>query len=167
MQAEWSGMVQNERYNRIIEHPAFVKIIKEIAELEQNRVFCGHGAEHLLAVARIGYIDILENQYDIPKDVMYGAALLHDIGRVGQYQGKGSHHVLGAALAKEILKDCGYGAEEISAICLAITAHGENNAEELLSQVLYRADKKSRNCFWCDAYDKCNWSENKKNRGIV
>lgn len=159
--------MQKERYNRIIEHPDFNRIIKEIETFEENRIFCGHGTEHLLSVAHIGYIDILENHYDIPKDVMYGAALLHDIGRAGQYRGEGSHHVLGAEIAKKILRDCGYEEDEISAICLAIAAHGEDNTDELLSQVLYRADKKSRNCFLCAAYDECNWNENKKNRGIV
>lgn len=166
-QAEWSRVVQKERYNRIIEHTVFNSIMEEIEELEQDRIFCGHGTEHLLSVARIGYIDILENNYDIPKDVMYGAALLHDIGRAGQYRGEGSHHALGAKLAREILKDCGYEKDEIDAICTAISEHGENNGQALLSQVLYRADKKSRNCFWCGAYEDCNWNENKKNRGIV
>ncbi len=170
-----------ERYNRIIEHPVFMKYIKELAALEQDRRFCRHGIEHLLAVARIGYICILENHLDIDKDIMYGAALLHDLGRVVQYHGNGDHHTESAKLAEGILADCGYKAEEIAVIRQAIVNHGketitavENSAKkqavqqkELLSQILYNADKKSRNCFICDAYDECRWNKNKKNRGIV
>lgn len=163
-----------ERYNRIIEHPVFVKYIKELAVLEQDRRFCRHGIEHLLAVARIGYICILENHLDIDRDIMYGAALLHDLGRVAQYHGNGEHHTESAKLAEGILTDCGYKAEEIAVIRQAIVNHRqettitvEKQQKELLSQILYNADKKSRNCFICNAYDECRWSEDKKNRGIV
>lgn len=159
--------MQKERYNRIIEHPTFKKIMKELEDLERDRIFCRHGLEHLLAVARIGYIDILENHREVSKDIMYATALLHDLGRALQYKGQGDHHVVGAELAREVLKDCGYGEEEIRMICQAIAKHGEESGEELLSQILYRADKKSRNCFLCAAYEECNWNENKKNRGIV
>lgn len=159
--------MQNERYNRIIEHPVFTGIMRELEELEQDRIFCRHGLDHLLAVARIGYIDILENHREITKDVMYAAALLHDLGRVSQYKGRGSHHTAGAEIAVRVLEDCGYEKGEIQRICRAIAEHGKEDSEELLSQVLYRADKKSRNCFLCAAYEECNWNENKKNRGIV
>lgn len=165
-----------ERYNRIIEHPVFINCMKELTVLEQDRVFCRHDIEHLLAVARIGYIDILEKHLDIRKDVMYGAALLHDLGRVAQYHGNGDHHVESAKLAQEILADCGYGEEEISVMKGAIMEHRRKNKavaekcetqQELLSQLLYNADKESRCCFVCDVYKECNWDENKKNRGIV
>lgn len=166
-----------ERYNRIIEHPVFVNCMRELTVLEQERIFCRHGIEHLLAVARIGYIEILEKHLDISKDVMYGAALLHDLGRVAQYHGNGGHHVESAKLAEGILADCGYEAEEIAVIKGAILRHRRETAaaggksaqkqEELLSSLLYNADKKSRSCFICDAYEECNWDENKKNRGIV
>ena len=47
---------------------------------------------------------------EIPKsatdDMLYLAALLHDIGRGMQYTENVSHHEAGAELAKEILKDC-------------------------------------------------------------
>lgn len=148
--------------------------------LEQDRIYCRHGIDHLLAVARIGYIDILEKHLDIGRDIMYGAALLHDLGRVAQYHGNGGHHIESAKLAGQILADCGYGADEIAIIKGAIINHRQDNADaagksvekqvtqqELLSQLLYNADKKSRNCFICDAYEECNWDENKKNRGIV
>lgn len=162
--------MQKERYNRIIEHPDFRERMKELEGLERDRIFCRHGIEHLLAVARIGYIDILENHLEIEKDVMYGAALLHDLGRTAQYKGQGGHHAAGAELAREVLEDCGYGEQEIRIICQAVAEHGEEGGEAgeaLLPRILYRADKQSRNCFMCDAYKECNWNENKKNRGIV
>lgn len=159
--------MEDERYNRIIKHPVFTGIMKELETLEQDRIFCGHGPEHLLAVARIGYIDILENHREIEKDVMYAAALLHDFGRASQYKGEGDHHDLGTGPARVILKDCGYEEGEIREICRAIAEHGREDGEGVLSRILYRADKKSRNCFCCAAYAECDWNENKKNRGIV
>ena len=40
---------------------------------------------HLMDVARIAYITCLEQNLGIEKDVIYGAAILHDIGKYAQY----------------------------------------------------------------------------------
>ena len=83
---------------------------------------------------------------------------------------KVSHHRAGAELARDILIRCGYDETDTEAICSAIEQHkgpGDDDSERSLSNLLYRADKLSRNCFDCVAYDECYWTENKKNRGIV
>lgn len=71
-----------ERINQICSHPVWKKYMLEIDNLEKNRVYCKHGIEHLLDVARIAYIKKLESGYKIEKEVIYAAALLHDLGEV-------------------------------------------------------------------------------------
>lgn len=42
--------------------------------------------EHFLSVARISYLMVLEKNLDIPKDIIYATAFLHDMGRADQYE---------------------------------------------------------------------------------
>ena len=63
-------------------HPLYEKHYNKLKKTEQERIFCRHQMEHLLDVARIAYIYNLEQGLGITKDVIYGAALLHDIGKV-------------------------------------------------------------------------------------
>ena len=50
---------------------------------------------HLLDVARIAYIRNLEKGYGFRKDVIYAAAVLHDIGKALQYEEKVPHEIAG------------------------------------------------------------------------
>ena len=50
------------RVDRILNHPEFQKSMRLIRILEKERIFCCHGMEHLLDVARIGYILNLEQR---------------------------------------------------------------------------------------------------------
>ncbi|MDO5411685.1 MAG: HD domain-containing protein [Lachnospiraceae bacterium] len=139
-----------------------------IGRMEKDRRYCGHGLQHLLDVARTGWILTLENHYPISKDVVYAAALLHDIGKGRQYEFGIPHHIASAELAEPVLKDCGYSSEEIQDILDAIRLHRKPTDEEApLIQVLYTADKKTRLCFACEAQDDCNWSAEKKNLRLV
>ena len=45
-----------ERVDKILAHPEFQVYMRRIREQERTRVFCLHGIEHSLDVARIGYI---------------------------------------------------------------------------------------------------------------
>ena len=57
--------------------------------------------------------------------------------------------------------------EEVSEVCEAIKKHKKRSKTGGgLTDVLYRADKLSRNCFMCDAREECYWSEDKKNKSI-
>ena len=66
--------------DRIINHPLFIMSMKKIHDYEIDRVFCCHGIEHSLDVARVAYIANLEQNLGFQKEMIYAAALLHDIG---------------------------------------------------------------------------------------
>lgn len=161
-----------ERYEKILRHGKFLNYLKEIEELEKDRQYCKHSLEHLVAVARTAYITVLERKLPYSKDIVYAAALLHDIGRVKQYK-DGTPHDSDFAVETSvvILKECGYTDKEICVITEAIRKHraagDENENRNLLPAVLYAADKRSRNCYACMAAASCNWPEEKRNRGII
>ena len=153
----------DDRYNRIIRNEEFNRLLDEIEALEADRIYCRHGLEHLLDVARISYIQVLEDGLDYDKSILYAAALLHDIGRAAEYRGAGSHDEAGAVIAEGILRDCGYTESEIRLIQEAIRGHGEEGGTGL-GALLHRSDKASRMCFRCKAADTCKWKV--KNEGI-
>lgn len=101
-----------ERFQKIVCHETYKQTYEKLQELEKDREFCGHDMEHFLSVARISYLMVLEKNLDIPKDIIYATAFLHDMGRADQYEKGISHDEAGAILAEEILKDCGYTAAE-------------------------------------------------------
>ena len=70
-----------ERVNKICEHKLWKQAVEEISQLEEKRVFCRHNTEHFLDVARLAYIENLEKGLGIEKELLYAAALLHDICR--------------------------------------------------------------------------------------
>lgn len=148
---------------RIIEHPLFVEKLNQIEELEKNRIYCGHDYTHLTDVARITYIYALEAQKDVSRDVIYAAALLHDIGRADEYENGVPHEQAGIELARIILKDCDYADADIAVILQAIGEHRGEAASEL-GTLLKKADKKSRACWRCSAASTCKWPV--KNEGI-
>lgn len=156
-----------ERYNLIIHNEEFRNLLEKLRVAEEDRIFCGHEITHLLDVSRIAYIMVLEKQLNISKDVVYAAGLLHDIGRVAQYEQGLEHHMESARIAKKIMAECGYEEAEIQAATEAIKSHRNEQSENVLNEILYKADKLSRNCFMCDAYTECNWAESKKNRGVM
>lgn len=157
-----------ERVNRIIRHPLWKGALQQIEGFEAERIFCRHDLDHFLHVARIAYIENLEQSLDLSKEVIYAAALLHDIGRGMQYEKGILHEEASAALARGILTDCGFCEMEIEMIIDAITAHRCPDAAKGydLAGIFYRADKNSRNCFHCKAEAECNWSREKKNTYI-
>ena len=158
-----------ERAERIRANGLFARELAKIEELEKDRIYCRHGMGHLLDVARIGRIFILEEEADIPCDVMYAAALLHDIGRAEEYESGTPHDEASVRIARKVLEESGYGGEEIEEICLAIAGHrGEaDGAGSKLAQILKKADKLSRPCYACDARDTCKWPDEKKNLSVV
>lgn len=161
----------SQRLKQIWDHPFYREIYEKLQECEKGRVFCSHGMEHFLDVARIAYIRDLEQNLGIEKDVIYAAALLHDIGKASQYQQGIGHEKSSAWIAECILNDMGPGEafseEEKKRIIAAILTHRDGStAEDPLGKLLYESDKLSRNCFLCAARTECHWSEEKKNKGI-
>lgn len=152
-----------ERVDRILHHPEFRRRLAQLEELERDRVFCRHGLDHLLAVARLMLILSREQGSGIPKELLYAAALLHDVGRGAQYCTGVPHAEAGLPIAEGILTGCGFDGEERREILNAIAAHSDGADDAPLSRLLYRADKLSRPCYACPAADRCNWPRREKN----
>ena len=74
-----------DRINAIWNHPLYQQNLSELLNLESDRIFCRHTPEHFLDVARLTWIYILEERLDFSREIVYSAALLHDIGRARQY----------------------------------------------------------------------------------
>lgn len=153
-----------ERYNRIKEHSLFNEIINIINDKEKTRIFCKHGTDHCLDVARIAYILSLENNLNIKKDIIYATALLHDTGRAFEDD---DHDKKSAEISEEILADCGYSQSEIQEIISAILNHRKDTSKlKNLSDIICKADKLSRQCYSCKAQKECYWQEERRNKNI-
>lgn len=179
-----------ERINRIIRHKLYLEYSKKIKAHEKDRIFCKHDTVHFLDVCRLAEIDWLKQQIVgtepegglfseksnagrentiVSREMLYAAGLLHDIGRWQEYEQGIRHEIASSILAPAILTDCGFSESEIKEIVLAISNHRNSEIKEelSLSGYLYRADKKSRACFLCEAEKECDWSWEKKNLRIV
>ena len=156
------------RMHFIRNHPLYLSSYARLEELEKDRIFCCHQMNHLLDVARIACIFNLERNLGIEKDIIYSAALLHDIGKYRQYEEGIPHEIASTEIAGKILADmpadiCFSGNEQ-QIILTAITGHRKLRANaEVLEALIYESDKASRACFACPAEPKCNWSNTKKN----
>lgn len=158
-----------ELVKKICSHPLWKKSLEQIQEIEKERIFCHHDPEHFLNVARLAYIENLEKSMGIPKETIYAAAMLHDIGRHLQYLEKTPHEEASAVIAEKILMDCKISERDLETILHAIRMHRcvEMKTEESLAGIIYRADKKSRMCLFCPACALCDWSTEKKNMVIT
>ena len=172
------------RCQLIYDHPLYQAELVKIAGYESDRIFCRHTFEHFMDVARIAYIMNLEQDYKLSKEIIYEAALLHDIGRARQYEDGTPHDKAGAEIADKILSDCGFSDDERNMIVAAIISHRgsahegdihksdkysedtKNIVATILSTIIYKADKASRQCFRCNAQKECNWSMEKRNLKI-
>ena len=160
-----------KRVNAIISHPLYRKYYSRTEELERERIFCRHQMTHLLDVARIAYISSLEQDLGLEKDVIYAAAILHDIGKYAQYEEKIPHEEAGERDAARILdslpEELRFSERERQMILNAIRGHRRLREEaEPLERLLYMSDKASRMCFACPAERECDWSTEKKNMEI-
>lgn len=162
------------KINKILNHELYISSLDKISRYEDKREFCKHDRKHFLDVCRLAYQFYLENdelqsqtEYDKfqIKEMIYAAGLLHDIGRWKEYETGISHDIASAGLAEEILSDIDFNHREKNQI-LQMILHHRNAAvirEQTLEGLFYKADKASRECFWCPVQTKCNWSREKKN----
>ncbi len=148
-------ILQNERYKQIVEH---------IEELESDRIFCHHDMAHFLDVARIAVLMAAEEDLPIKRDIIYSAALLHDIGRAEQYINGTAHEAAGVPIAGKILDECGFCPGDITEIIEAVRQHGNVEIRDKadLTGLIYRADKASRRCYMCKASDRCHKAPEKR-----
>jgi len=154
-----------ERYEKIVSNTIFMEHIQKIDRLEKDRIYCRHNSGHLMDVARIAMLINLDEEYNISKDLIYASALLHDIGRDIEYEEGISHEIASADIAPEILTATSYTEDEIDIIVKSIINHRNPDIkmERSLTGLLYRADKLSRACYLCNAYDKCHKAIDKRN----
>ena len=149
-----------ERVDAILSHPVFLEKLGRTAGLERDRAFCRHGLDHFLDVARIAYMLHLEagDNSEFRKELIYAAALLHDIGRARQYEDGTPHEEESARIAAGILPGCGFDEAETALILDAILSHRSGSVGERpgLAGLIYRADKLSRCCVLCNTKADCD-----------
>lgn len=164
----------------IRKHSLYQECYIRLQKAEEGRKFCRHTMEHFIDVARIAWILNLEQDFRIRKPVIYGMALLHDIGKYRQYEEGYPHEKASVEIAKIIFRDLpelSFTEEEKQGILTAIQNHRvqqnvcidqakNTNLSDILSWLLYTADKKSRACYSCFAEKECNWTIEKKNMEI-
>lgn len=161
-----------EFLDKLIEQTDYLKQLKKLERLEQDRIYCRHGLSHLLDVARIAWLRSLELGLELEKEQVYLAALLHDLGRLAEYENGIPHHMAGHGAAKEMLSAINYPKEKSNGILAAIAGHRKNGGRReeaetgTLKGVIKWADKKSRTCFWCKGKDACNWPVESRNLTI-
>lgn len=152
------------RVERLLYNGQFQELMGELEELERNRVFCRHGWEHCMAVARAAALLNEERCLGYSREMLYALALVHDIGRVQQYKDGTPHEEAGARIAGELLPLCGFEAGEVKKMVDAILEHrSDREGENGLSQLLMEADKRTRLCFACGVRESCNWQAQRQN----
>lgn len=201
------------RVDAVWNHPVYQERYRALQRAERDRAFCGHDLQHFLDVARIAWTVLLERGVaasyadalsggdaadggasvvdaaavahwpKVARDVVYAAALLHDIGRADEYESGEPHDIAGPRIAAEILgtveQDKRFSSGECEQILAAITHHrtsagcaGGASAEGVcsagaLADALRYADKAARACYACPARELCNWPDGKKNLAIT
>ncbi|OGO79629.1 MAG: hypothetical protein A2Y21_10955 [Clostridiales bacterium GWC2_40_7] len=155
------------RIGEILRNKDFMTNLQKNMKAEADRIFCKHDIDHFLDVARIAWILNIEGNLGYRKDLIYAAALLHDIGKWQQYLNSIPHSQSSAVLAKEILRQCGFDENEINQIVEAILYHSQNNAkDDSLRYILFKSDKLSRKCYMCPEFSECKWDNSFKNKEI-
>lgn len=147
-----------ERVQKLILDPQYRHFLQRTGQHEEGRSFCRHTFGHLLDVARIAWILCLERGLDIPRPLVYAAALLHDIGRFAQYEDSSKDHAEeSAVLAEPLLTRYGFDNGEITAIQRAIRAHRQppQAIGDPLGALLAEADDLARPCYDCAARTGC------------
>lgn len=169
-----AGLTVMPRLDAIWADEVYQREYRRLEELEQTRVFCRHGIRHLMDTARIMWALNLERACGLSHDVVYAAALLHDIGKATQYETGEPHELAGTRIAADILdrlpRELALTDEERAAILTAVRGHRRlRDGAEPLERLLYQADKASRACFACppEVRAACTWPDAKKNLSIL
>ncbi|SFC82984.1 HD domain-containing protein [Clostridium uliginosum] len=154
-----------KRVNCILNDDKYVYYLEKNKQYEENREFCKHNLEHFLDVARIAQEINLEEKLGFSKEIIYATAILHDIGRSFQYENGTPHEIASWEIGEHLLEKYNFNQEEIEIIKLGILGHRDRESKGF-SELMYKSDKFSRLCINCNAIDKCNWSNEKKNMKI-
>lgn len=155
-----------ENTNRIYQDPYYATLLSRLNELEKERLYCKHDLDHFLSVGRIAYILSLEEGLSVSKDVLYTAALLHDIGRVEEITSGMAHDEASARIAERFLANSTFTEDEKETVLSLIRSH-RTHGKDSLTELFYRADKLSRPCAYCSEIASCHWQEDQKNRTLL
>lgn len=168
-----------DRVQAIWDSPAYQEHLARIERAEEQRVYCRHGVCHALDVARIAWILNLERACGLDRELIYAAALLHDIGRSAQYGAGEPHDEAGERIAAAILdgfdERLRFRAVECDAILAAVRGHrgaptsGSEHSEgdsQALVALICEADNRSRPCYACAAREDCYWPDERKNLSV-
>lgn len=156
------------RIEIILDDPYYKDCLARIDELEADRKFCRHTFQHVVDVARITYILLLESgiikrfmeendlNLKLAKELVYAAGVLHDIGRWVEYEQGEDHAVAGARLTVELLIRAGFNEKEVLIITTGIKEHRRKKENmSILGELMCRADNLSRLCVCCDVSAEC------------
>jgi len=169
------------RIDNILKDSVYMEYVDHNARAAQDDPFCKHDLVHMVDVARIAYILVLERQdinyfikeaglrgREAAKEVIYAAGLLHDIGKWKEIESGVDHAAYGARLARDILERSEFDDNEISVITRAIFEH-RNISQEMsfLGERMHRADNLSRVCAQCLAKCDCCKFNNKDAGGLL
>jgi len=159
------------RVNEILNDPEYRACIEKIDTLEAYRLFCKHGMEHSLQVARIAFMLNMQDSLGYEKELIYTAALLHDIGRADATDSR-EHAESSVEASLKFLNRYSYSPEEINMITDAIRSHSkgadQNDGVHFpFNDLPFRADKLSRACGLCPVQNKCHWPEKLKNKELT
>lgn len=153
--------------NKIVKNLVFIMKMADIRRLERDRIFCGHDISHCMDVARLTMLICAEEGIEADADMVYSAALLHDIGRSEEYVSGIPHDTAGIEIAARILMQIECSPETSREIIRLIASHSRSSGKKTpLEDAFYRADKQSRLCFACPARDECCWDDSRKNLKI-
>ncbi len=153
--------------NLILNNGNYRRNLSLLRDLEKDRIFCRHDIQHFLNVARITVILCNDRGVEASRDLIYSAALLHDIGRIQEQLSGVPHHIAGQETAAEILDEVGCPEEMKQQIIGMIASHRSSAPKHNeLEEIFCEADKRSRLCLECGAESLCNWAGDKKNLDI-
>ena len=156
--------------SRLLELPGYKLALADTSQREKERRFCCHDSAHLWETARVAYILFLTGEVPCPelmpyddkrrKEIIYAAALVHDIARYKEYDDpRLCHAAESAVMARPLLVAAGFSAEEISIIDSAVANHRKEGYAGF-DLLLYRADKESRPCAACPVLGECKKFQN-------
>ncbi len=102
-----------------------------------------HDCQHIYRV--LYYALDISAGFDVDKDVLIAASLLHDIGREAQYNNpQCDHAIVGADMAYEFLRSIGWSEEKALHVKACISTHRYRNdspPESIEAQILFDSDK--------------------------
>jgi uncharacterized protein len=123
-----------------------IEEIKNFVERECKKPTSKYGDEpftfHFVPVVK--YAEKMADEFGGDKEVVLIAAWLHDIGSI--VYGRKDHHITGAKIAEEKLKELGYPAEKIELVKKCILNHRgsqNNSSENIEEQIVAEADAMS------------------------